>query len=116
MKKWVILLFMVPLLGLGQSKTGIGTKEKGISIPNTKQEIAKTLAPEWDNYVRACFNDSSLQVVWIYTGKEKPEIKMDSTIIKGRKTRVITIIPTQQMQWIRPNPTWKGFEEYLLLK
>ena len=100
-----ILMLCSPVIGLSQQK------QQKPSISQTA--IAAELAPAWNDYVKACANDSTLQIYWVYTGKEKPEMKLDSTIVKGTKTKVVTILPTQQMNWIKQPPTWAGFEKYL---
>lgn len=99
----IILLLLIPFIGLAQKQDSL----------QSKASIASALAPEWNRYTQACYNDSSLQIWWVYTGKEKPEVRLDSTMVKGKKIRTLTIIPTQQMQWIRPTPTWEGFEQFL---
>lgn len=74
---------------------------------------AEELSPLWDDYVRSVDNDSTLQIYWVYTGQEKPEYKTDSTIVKGAASKVVVIQPTMKQEWIKGNPTFNGFKEWI---
>jgi hypothetical protein len=79
----------------------------------TKQEMAAKLSADYEAYSKEVIADSTLQVYWTYTGQEKREIKMDSTIVKGKVFRTMTIVPTQQFVWLKKTPNYPEFELWL---
>ena len=77
-------------------------------IPEKDMSVFKK---EWKAYSDSCFNDSTLYIYWEYTGQEKKEASIDTT--GGNKTKVVTIVPTRKMNWIKETPTIEGFEKYI---
>lgn len=78
--------------------------------------MATKLSSDYEEYAMKTIADSTLMVWYTYTGKEKSEIRMDTTIVKGKTFRVVTTIPTVQYQWTHKTPDFKGFQEYLKIK
>lgn len=81
-----------------------------------KAQMAGELSKDYLEYIAACNADSSLYVYWLYTGKEKPTVTSDTTLVKGAKVKVYTTVPTAHQKWQKPTPTWEGFQEYLKQK
>jgi hypothetical protein len=81
------------------------SKEKNQSKTISKQEMAAKLSADYAEYFKETITDSTLQVYYVYTGKERPEIKQDTTIVKGKTFKVMTIIPTVQYQWLKRTTT-----------
>lgn len=76
----------------------------------TKEDMS-SFKQEWKSYVDSCAHDSTLYVFWEYTGKEKKETAIDT--IEGKPARVVTIVPTQKMNWVKETPNMDGFERYI---
>lgn len=103
MKKVLFILFVF---------IGLFTQAQQDSISSQISNLG-ALMPYWNEYVQVCNNDSTLQIWWQYTGQEKPQQSIDTTIVKGVESKVITIVPTVQQQWVKETPTLEGLKKYL---
>jgi hypothetical protein len=104
----ILLLVICTVTVMAQDKKEVKAKDNNKLLSN-----AEELSPMWDDYVKSVNNDSTLQIYWIYSGKEKPEYKTDSTVVKGAASKVIIIQPTMKQEWIKGNPTFNGFKEWI---
>lgn len=96
-KSFVFLFFIVIVIGSYSQKI-------------TKEDM-NSFKTEWKAYSDSCAHDSTLYVFWEYTGKELKETSTDT--IEGKPVRVVTIIPTRKMNWVKENPNMDGFEKYI---
>ena len=74
----------------------------------TEKDMSK-FKQEWKAYADSCSKDSTLYVYWEYTGKEKKTESVDTT--GGRQTKIVTILPTRKMNWMKESPNMDGFEK-----
>ena|SRR5664279_3797143 len=109
MKKAILSAVLILTFSVCMSQSKKKNQNKNLS----KQDMAAKLSADYAEYSKETIADSTLQVYYVYTGKEKPEIKLDSTIIKGKVFRVMTIIPTVQYQWLKRTPNYPEFEVWL---